>query len=177
MATISVQKWWKAHEIPLVETDWRNIRLYCDDNDDVWNWNQCVYFIRLAPPYQIAYGNDDKFHSPLIYVGKSAIRQRWSEHRVWMEALGRWLPGARYEVWLFQHALCKGIESDALLLFRENYGRLPLANRRSEEPVQKHSYDDSFYQVAKADRRYWWALRPTQADVEEYFDKGVVPAK
>lgn len=173
MAAILIKRWWKATEIPLVETGWRNIKLYCADTEDVWDWDNCTYFVRLSPPYQIAY---DKADSPLIYVGKGAIKQRWSQHRVWLEALGRWLPGARYEVWLFQDDRCEEIESDALDLFRESYGRLPLANRKAGTSVRKHTYDDSLYQVAEADRRYWWALRPTQPSVKEYFDKGLVSA-
>jgi hypothetical protein len=132
------------------------------------------YFIRLSPPYMIAYGDSDEVDSPLIYIGSGAVRQRWAGHRVWIGALGRWLPGARYEFWIWQHDLYKEIESDALLLFRERYGRLPLANLKGGTSAQNHSYDDTLYQVAEADCRYWWALRPTQPDVEEYFEKGVV---
>jgi hypothetical protein len=85
MAKVSGLKWWKACEIPLVETEWRNIKLYCSGNDDCWNWNKCVYFIRLAPPFMIAYGDQEEFDSPLIYIGRTkagsgAIKQRWSAH-------------------------------------------------------------------------------------------------
>jgi hypothetical protein len=178
MAKISVENWWRAHEIPLVETDWRNIKLYCGNTEDVWNWSHCVYFVRLAPPFQIAYGNNDAFHSPLVYIGKGSIRQRWGHHcKTWLRPLGHWLPGARYELWAFDNDRYDEIESDALLLFREKFDRLPLANRRREQALQIHEYDESFYQVAApGDRRYWWALRPTQPDVKEYFDSGAIPA-
>jgi hypothetical protein len=174
MAAFSVEKWWKACEIPLVETDWRNIKLYCTETDACWDWNQCIYFIRLSPPYMIACGDSDEGDSPLIYIGSGAVRQRWGGHRAWMGALGRWLPGGRYEFWIWQHDLYKEIESDALLIFRERYRRLPLANLKSGTSAQNHSYDDTLYQVGEADRRYWWALRPTQPDVKVYFEKGVV---
>src|SRR5258708_7653055 len=103
MSHLSFKDWWKACEIPLVETDWRNIKLYCTDANDVWDGSNCVYFIRLGPPYQIAYGNDDESHSPLIYIGQGSIKQRWPGHRGWLAALGRWLPGARYEVWVIEN--------------------------------------------------------------------------
>jgi hypothetical protein len=172
LAIISIKKWWKATEIPLAETDWRNIKLYCAETQDVWDWTNCVYFVRLSPPFQIAYGKGD---SPLIYIGRGAIKQRWSKHRTnWMNPLGRWLPGARYEVWLFEDDRNTEIETDGLSLFSESYGRLPLANKQGSGAwVRKHNYDESFTQVAEADRRYWWALRPTQADVRTYFDTGV----
>jgi hypothetical protein len=176
MVDITIKKWWKACGIPLAETDWRNIRLYSSENEDVWKWTQCIYFIRLAPPFQIAYGPNDESNSPLIYIGKGAIKQRWAEHTKWISDLGHWLPGARYEVWLFQHPLCAEIESDALWLFRQAFGRLPLANRRRENSRKKHEYDKNLHQVSEHDRRYWWALRPTQKDVKEYFDRGIVPA-
>jgi hypothetical protein len=178
MAKIHVEKWWKATEIPLVETDWRNIKLYCKDAGDFWNWSNCVYFIRLGPPYQIAYGGDEESNSPLIYIGKGKIGQRWGGHRNWLEALGRWLPGGRYEMLVFQNDLCNEIESDLLTLFPRHYGRLPLANRKGGAGAQKHTYDDNDLETAAgADRRYWWALRPTQPDVQEYYEKGVLPAK
>jgi hypothetical protein len=174
MATISVKRWWKACEIPLAETNWSNIKLYCADGNECWEWTECVYFIRLAPPYMIAYGDTEESDSPLIYIGSGAVRQRWGGHRKWMNPLGRWLPGGRYEFWMFQNELYKEIESDVLALFREKYGRLPLANLRGGASDQEHSYDDTLYQVADADRRYWWALRPTQPDVKEYFETGIV---
>lgn len=181
MAHISVKQWWKAREIPLVETKWRHIKLYRDNEVDISNWSRCVYFIRLAPPFQIAYGENDNSNSPLIYIGKGAIRQRWIHHcKEWIGPLGDLLPGARYEVWAFQHDLCEEIESDALRLFQQGYNRLPLANRIGGVGRQKHTYDESLYQVAgvdERDHRYWWALRPTQADVKEYFEKGALPSE
>jgi hypothetical protein len=91
-----------------------------------------------------------------------------------MNPLGRLLPSARYEVWVFQHDLCREIESDALLLFRQHFKRLPLGNRKGGGASQIHEYEDSFSQVADADRRYWWALVPVQRDVKEYFKKGMM---
>jgi hypothetical protein len=88
--------------------------------------------------------------------------------------LTRWLPGGRYEFWVFQHDLYTDIESDALGLFRETCEKLPLANRRGGSLVQKHKYDDTLYAVAEQDRRYWWAIRPTTPEVAEYFEKGAV---
>jgi hypothetical protein len=87
------------------------------------------------------------------------------------------LPGGRYEFWVFKHELYEEIESDALVLFRKNYGRIPLANRKREASVQKHSYDETLYQVAEPDHRYWWAMRPTRPEVTEYFEKGAGPGE
>jgi hypothetical protein len=172
LAIISNIRWWKATEIPLAEPGWHNIKRYCAETQDVWDLTHCVYFVRLSPPFQIAYGEDD---SPLIYIGMGAIKQRWSDHRTnWMNPLGRWLPGARYEVWLFQDTRCAEIEADSLSLFREKYGRLPLANKIGGKSERMHHYDESLKKVARPDPRYWWALRPTQPAVIKYFEKGVV---
>jgi hypothetical protein len=176
MAKVSVSKWWKATEIPLVETEWRNIKLYCSDNEDCWNWTQCVYFIRLAPPYMIAYGDGD-LNSPLIYVGSGALKQRWREHRDWMRELGHWLPGGRYEIWALNHPLYVEIESDALFYFRNICHRLPLVNAKGGGKNQTHSYDDGFTQVYDSDRRHWWALRPIRKELKDAFEKGTLPAE
>ncbi|WP_147292642.1 hypothetical protein [Undibacter mobilis] len=170
MATIAEVNWWRATEIPLTESDWRNIILYCSGSNEVWDWKNSIYFIRLGPPYQIAYDKDD---SPLIYIGRGSIAQRWSSHRQWLEPLGRTLPNARYEVWAFDDARCIDIEANALNLFLDAYGRIPLANRnRPGSTKVKYVYDNMFTQVAAGDRRYWWSIRPTHPDVQEYYDRG-----
>jgi hypothetical protein len=173
MKEIKIKKWWKATEIPLVENDWRNIRRYCDEEHEWWTWNRSVYFVRLSPPFQIKYSEKAKEpYSPIIYIGQGAIADRWKYHRQWISALGYWLPGARYEIWATAHENCKEIESDSLTMFREHYGRLPLANRKSGGSKKVFNYDDTFHLVDKADRRYWWGLVPTQKDLSEYFEKG-----
>jgi hypothetical protein len=86
MAHIERADWWKAKEIPLVETDWRNIRLYCEQRENPFDRDRCLYVVRLAPPYAITYGDDERHEvtSPLLYVGSGSIQQRWSTHREWL---------------------------------------------------------------------------------------------
>ena len=63
------------------------------------------------PSWSCRAGGDDAHDSPLIYIGKGTISQRWGTHREWLDALARRLPGARYEVLVFQNNLCNEIES------------------------------------------------------------------
>jgi hypothetical protein len=169
-----VPEWWKAYGIPLTETDWRNIKLYCTASEDCWDWTEAVYFVRLAPPFLIRYGADDEYDTPLIYIGCGALKQRWGAHcKDWLSGLGRWLPDGRYEIWAFEHPQYRKIEQDALFKFQKNYRRLPLANRNGGADNQIE-YDDAFYEVDRKDRRHWWALSPLQPDVLEYFNKGVL---
>ena len=175
MAHITLD-WWKATEIPLSESEWRNVKLYCD-KDTYWDTSsKCVYVICLSPPFAVCY---DKGDSPIIYIGRTqngkTFRQRWKSHiATWINPLGRFLPGGRYEMRVLEDHRYKAIESDFLFLFRESYGRLPLANLQGGDKKVKHGYDQKeLDELAIRDRRYWWAIRPRQQDVKDYFDRGI----
>ncbi|WP_144031541.1 hypothetical protein [Bradyrhizobium cosmicum] len=172
---VKIPAWWTATEIPLIENDWRNIKLYCRNSslETPWDWKNAIYLVRLSPPFAIRYS--DSLSSPLIYVGSGAIRQRWAYHRWWLERLGYYLPGARYEVWVSRHAQYKRIEADALFNFQNHAGRLPLMNRRMEEQNRgdPEDYQENYHvDLIDRDRRYFWAIEPIERDVLEYFDKG-----
>jgi len=64
-------KWWKASEIPLGETEWKNVELYC--HQEMPQGVPGVYFIRLSPPFTIRYGTDEEYDTPLIYFEKGAL--------------------------------------------------------------------------------------------------------
>jgi hypothetical protein len=172
--------WWKALEIPLSESDWRNVKLYCALDTNWESDKEYVYVIRLSPPFAIHYERAD---TPIIYIGRahnaSSVKQRWNSHIAnWIKPLGRWLPGGRYDMWVLEDHRYKEIESDFLTLFKQEFGRLPLANFQGGVPdgIVRHTYDEGELgglADATSDRRYWWALTPLQADVKAYFDKGV----
>jgi hypothetical protein len=169
---IKLPEWWIAREIPFIENDWRNIQLYCKDPETPWKWKDAIYLIRLSPPFAIRYSDEP---SPLIYVGSGAVRQRWSDHRWWLERLGYYLPGARYEVWISHHPEYKRVEADALFLFQQDKKRLPLMNRKTESANRGNElgYDKDYYETfVEADRRYFWSMEPFQKDILEYFNKG-----
>jgi hypothetical protein len=170
---IKLPDWWIASEIPFIESDWRNIQLYCNEPETPWKWKNAIYLIRLSPPFAIRYSNE--ISSPLIYIGSGDVEQRWSYHRWWLQRLSYYLPGARYEVWISHHLEFKRVEADALFIFQDKTKRLPLMNRRSEAGNRgdEHGYDKDYYSTfIKADRRYFWSIEPFQKDVREYFDKG-----
>jgi hypothetical protein len=171
--TLKLPTWWIAREIPLIENDWRNIQLYCKDPQAAWQWNDSFYLIRLSPPFAIRYAENSA--SPLLYIGSGTVKQRWSSHRWWLERLGYYLPGARYEVWITHHPEYKRVEADALSIFLKDKKRLPLMNRKLESAKAGNSsdYDRDYYdEFARADRRYYWSLEPSQKDIKEYFEKG-----
>lgn len=173
MMSIKLPKWWIASEIPFIESDWKNIRLYCNSSERQWDWNDAIYLFRLAPPFAIRYSSS--MYSPLIYVGSGAIRQRWAYHRWWLEHLGYYLPGGRYEVWVTRHAQYKRVEADTLHMFQKDAKRLPLMNRRNEKHNRGdgNGYFENYYSTfVAADRRHFWAIEPLQKDVLDYFDKG-----
>jgi hypothetical protein len=172
MVAISVEKWWKAKEIPLGEVNWRNIRLYWQETEHSDDWSDCIYFIRLSPRLLIKYEKDD---SPEIYVGSGNIQQRWQSHRKRLSSLGAALPGGRYEVWVFRDERYRMIEADTLLRFKEYYGSLPLLNQRLESPTDtkaRFEYSKSFDEAANFDRRYLWALRPINGEALTLYEKG-----
>jgi hypothetical protein len=181
MADVTFTKWWKAREIPLAEVDWRNIRIFCQQDDDPFNWDRCIYIIRLAPPYAIWYGTENiTYQSPILYVGSGTISQRWSQHRDWLYELGRAIPGGRYEVWVAKprvrrnSEVYKDIEADILVKFREKTGCLPLRNRRVEGNPRKHTYEDGFFEgIFKPDRRYQWAMYPLKDQIRKFYDTGM----
>lgn len=179
MAYVQIDNWWKAKEIPLIEADWRNIRIYCEQEVNPFNWDKCLYIIRLAPPYAITYGDDCELSSPLVYVGSGNISNRWSSHRDWLYELGHAIPGGRYEVWVCQpkcqniEAFYEDIEADILTRFREKTkGYLPLRNKRVERTTRQHEYGDGFFNaVIDADRRYDWAMYPLHGDIESWYSR------
>ena len=175
MATVVSVNWWKACEVPLAETEWKNIKLYC--NRELPAHVKGIYFIRLAPPFMIRYGSDEEFDTPLIYVGCGKdVKMCWDRHRRnWLPGLGGWLPGGRYEFWGFEHKDYKNIEQDALFKFKDEYGRLPLANRNGGSD-KNLSYNEAFHEVVKGDSRYWWAISPIQPIVREYLKTGELEA-
>jgi hypothetical protein len=173
MALVTVEKWWKAKEIPLVEINWRNIRLYWQEDDDFWDWTDTVYFIRLSPPFSVLYGKES---SPLVYTGSGAIQQRWQSHRDRLYALGESLPGGRYEIWVFRDLRYKEIEADSLLRFQKWTDHLPLMNQRVESSSVAHTYSKEFDKAADTDRRYWWSIYPTRPDILEIYETGLIEA-
>lgn len=179
MEDVELMEWWKAREMPLLETDWRNIKLYCESEENPFEWTRCVYVIRLAPPFCIAYGDDSEIESPLIYVGSGSISQRWSDHRDWLYELGHTIPGGRYEVWVCQprtqknYTFYEQIEADILDFFRNKTGYLPLRNLKLEGDTGRHTYADGFFdEIIKPDRRYAWAIYPRLGQIREYYEKG-----
>lgn len=180
MDDVEHMEWWKAREMPLLETDWRNIKLYCESDENPFEWERCVYVIRLAPPFCIAYGEGTKIiESPLIYVGSGALNQRWSYHREWLYELGHTIPGGRYEVWVCRPKCRKNpsfyeqIEADILDYFRTNTDYLPLRNLKLEGNTGRHTYVDGFFnEIIKPDRRYSWAIYPRIGQIREYYEKG-----
>jgi hypothetical protein len=128
LAYCEIDSWWKAKEIPLLEADWRNIRIYCEQEVNPFDWHRCLYIVRIAPPFTIVYGDNCELSSPLVYVGSGHIAKRWSSHRDWLYELGHAIPGGRYEVWVCQprcqkpQAFYEDIEADILTLFRNKSG-------------------------------------------------------
>src|ERR1035438_7918718 len=55
-------------------------------------------FRGISTPSLPAQGEQRRSFYFNIPRGNSNIRQRWSSHRWWLERLGYYLPGARYEV-------------------------------------------------------------------------------
>jgi len=160
MAFIKIDNWWMAKEIPLIEADWRNIRIYCEQSVNPFDWERCLYIVRLSPPYAIIYGDDGNVVSPLIYVGSGSIKSRWSTHREWLFELGRVIPGGRYEVWVCRprcqnnDALYEDIEADILVRFKERTkGVLPLRNKRVEGTPRRHEYGQGFIETLIQDDR------------------------
>ena len=168
MANVELPTWWKAKEIPLIEADWRNIRLYCEQSSNPFEWDRCLYVVRLSPPYALIYGDSKQLVSPLLYVGSGDIRQRWASHRKWLYELGHAIPGGRYEVWVCQprrpgnQDFYADIEAAILTNFRERTGKaLPLRNQRIETSSREHIFADGFFEdIIRDDRRYLWAMRP-----------------
>ena len=182
MPEINDIKWWKATEIPLSESDWRNIRLYSDSDSGInpFEWERCVYCIRLSPPFAIHYGDTKKEEliSPLVYVGSGSIAQRWSNHREWLTYLGYTIPGGRYEVWVCKPRVKNsdeayaGVEGHLLTKFREKTDYLPLRNKKVQSANKRHTYGDNIYnEIVKADRRYIWAIWPRSGDLNEMYNK------
>jgi hypothetical protein len=177
MVDIEIDSWWKATEIPLIETDWRNIRIYCDQEVNPFKWKRCLYLVRLSPPFSIVYGDECQLNSPLVYVGQGNIESRWSNHRNWLLELGHAIPGGRYEVWVCQprcrnnRVLYKDIEADILVQFKaKSDGFLPLRNQRIEGTPRKHEYAKGFFDdVIKSDRRYLWGIYPIRGAVESWY--------
>ncbi len=184
MTHFSELRWWKATEIPLADTDWRNIRLYCKNQGtgDPWSWTRCVYCIRLAPPFAIHYEDDDERRclvSPLIYIGSGSIKQRWSSHREWLGELAYALPGARYEVWVCQPRVknapyaYKGVEGYLLTTFQKQCGFLPLRNRKIQGHPEHYGFNkEIFDEMAGDDRRFTWAIWPQRGPLERWYYKG-----
>jgi hypothetical protein len=178
MAHVKLQEWWHAREIPLGETKWPNIKLYFHEDGAAREWTRCVYFIRLAPPYAVVYGDDCQLESPLVYVGSGSIKQRWGAHRVWLKQLGDAIPGGRYEVWVSQPRLqrrlefYKDIEADIIGEFRRRTGFLPFFNRSTPSTKRQHTYDAGFFDsMFKSDRRYGWAIYPRQGPLSAAYYK------
>lgn len=180
MAGIEIPSWWKATEIPLVETDWRNIRLYCNEDENPFDWDRCLYVVRLAPPYCIVYGEDCEIETPVVYIGSGVIANRWATHREWLFELGYAIPGGRYEVWICRprcrnvKALYEDIEADILDHFRTKCGYLPLRNLRIEGTLRQHEYAPGFFdKIIEADRRYLWAMYPVRgAKITTWYSRG-----
>jgi hypothetical protein len=176
MAHVEIAEWWKAKEIPLIEADWRNIRLYCEQHENPFDWERCLYIIRFAPPYALTYGDESQLISPLLYVGSGFIRQRWATHRGWLYQLGHAIPGGRYEVWVqrprSQHneEFYKDIEADILSHFRAATGCLPFRNLRVEGTPRRHTYESGFFdEIIGHDRRYIWAMYPISGPAREWY--------
>ena len=181
MAHVTIDEWWKAQEIPLVEINWRNIKRYCGERSDAFDWERCVYFFRLSPPLLIAYGEDGDLESPLLYVGSGTLSQRWSTHRAWLRQLGQLIPGGRYEVSVCRPRLqrtesfYKDIEADIINEFHSKTGYYPLRNRRREKAPRKHTYEPDFFgRIFQGDRRYFWAIYPTENNIlKDSYYRGV----
>jgi hypothetical protein len=179
MAHVTIDEWWRATEIPLIDTDWRNIRIYCQQQEtDPFDWERCLYIVRLSPPYSIAYGPNCELESPLLYVGSGTLRDRWSTHREWLYELGHAIPGGRYEVLAARPraqnnaAFYKDI-ADILVNVRETAFCLPLRNLRIEGTPRRHTYEDGFFSgIYKADRRYLWSMYPLRGDLKAMYCKG-----
>jgi len=179
MAQIDIDTWWKAKEIPLIEADWRNIRIYCEQETNPFDWERCLYVVRLSPPFSIAYGDNSDVYSPLIYVGSGNIKSRWSSHRDWLYELGHAIPGGRYEVWVCRPratnntALYEDIEADILIEFKKRAnGYLRLRNKRVERNTRTHQYGVGFFEfVIEPDRRYLWAMYPVRGPIEEMYSR------
>ena len=185
MAEVNID-WWKATEIPLAETDWGNIRLYsgAQQSIDPFEWDRCVYIIRLSPPFAIHYEDDEKAEgkkrivSPLIYVGSGLIKSRWSSHRKWLVELGNFIPGGRYEVWVCKprvrnnDAAYQALEGYLLTRFKEESGFLPLRNLKIEGQDERHEYYEELYsEIIDSDRRYVWAIWPRHGYFNEIYNR------
>jgi hypothetical protein len=159
------------------EADWRNIRIYCEQEINPFDWDRCLYVVRIAPPFTIVYGDDSELISPLVYVGSGSIANRWSSHRDWLYELGHAIPGGRYEVWVCKprcqrlQAFYKDIEADILTLFREKSGYLPLRNLRVEGTPRQHEYAAGFLDEIMLDR----PLGGRGLRVRRFLLHGVVP--
>ena len=179
MAHVHIANWWKAKEIPLIEADWRNIRLFCEQDENPFDWERCLYIVRLGPPYALIYGDNEELISPLLYVGSGNIGQRWSSHRDWLNDLGHAIPGGRYEVWVRQPRtqhnanFYSDVEADVLTRFKEaTNGYLPFRNLRVEGTPRQHTYEDGFFdQIIKVDRRYLWAIFPIRGTAKEWYNR------
>jgi hypothetical protein len=148
----------------------------CVEYDDA-----CVCFIRLSPPFSIAYG-DSWYESPLIYVGSGDFKTRWKSHRNWLAQLGHSLPSGRYEIWFCRPTrkgpkagkFYKDVEADVLQWFRDHTEHLPFWNKKVEKPKNKNEYDKNFFaSVSGSDSRYHWVMYPRTTTLKKIYEKGV----
>lgn len=176
--------WIKIKELPAQVNSWRDIQHYAG-TDVEFPSKQCVYCIRLSPPYMLHYANaepnkDNDFVSPLIYVGSGNARSRLGNHLGWLNDLGQALPHARYEIWIASPR--KQNNADAYKAFEgyllhefENVSRgwLPLRNKKKQAFNPSHNYGSNiFKEVVGHDRRYNWAIWPYRGKWNDVYCTG-----
>ena len=182
MAKVEI-KWKKVKELPAHINSWADLKYYAPDVD--FPTKQCVYCIRLSPPFMIHYGTtepdkDNDFVSPLIYIGSGNGKGRLGSHLKWLNSLGQALPSARFEIWFAEPKVrnnsfaYKAFEGYLLKEFEKaSRGWLPLRNKKTESNNNNHDYaPEAFENLIKHDRRYTWAVWPFHGSWSETYLTG-----
>jgi len=148
---------------------------------DEWNENKLegmrefsevrkgVYVITLASNISIDYSGKP---SQVLYIGRGALKQRFSEH------LKRWIPAITKSIYDFglifwmteirkagSGDLFKEVESDLLVEFKDEYGRVPLQNKiRGKINEKLHSYENGWKKPFWKNKKLksGWAIRPLE---------------
>jgi hypothetical protein len=184
MAEVEIT-WLQVKELPTLVSSWHDIRYYAGSDVNIPT-KQCVYCIRLSPPYMIHYsgpskqGYDDDFVSPLIYIGSGNAKGRLGSHLSWLRDLGQTLPNIRYEIWIAQPKVQNNAKAYAsfegyLLHQFEKHSRgwLPLRNKKKQAFNPSHNYPSNiFKEVVGHDRRYSWAIWPYRGKWNDVYRTG-----
>lgn len=169
MANIKLS--WVTHTVAAEKlTDWRSF--VSDASPEIIRALQsrnAVYVIRTARPFSFAY---EKAHSPVIYIGKGQAKTRLTSHlRTWLLALTEKIPSMKIEVSVcsprapWHGQVCEEVEADLIYLFEQQFGTVPVRNRRREYAKYPHTYERAGLAVLRPGRGrgYVWGLTPLRS--------------